>query len=149
MTRRFSVPLLVSTLSAFPAVADDQSDIIALLEREAATWRAGDVEGHADCWVFRPYTRVLVSTAAGKMIDVDPAFIISPAPDSMGNGGYAELSDFRFSIQDDAAWVSHHEVSVSASGDKAYSNEIRMLEKVDGDWKLVGQSIHAYQPASQ
>jgi hypothetical protein len=42
--------------------------------------------------------------------------------------------------------VSHDEVSTSKDGQKQYSHEIRMLEKVAGEWKLVGQSIHAYVP---
>jgi hypothetical protein len=30
-------------------------------------------------------------------------------------------------------------------GKKSYSYEIRILEKIDGQWKLVGQSIHLYR----
>ena len=50
------------------------------------------------------------------------------------------------SIQGDHAWVSHNEVSIAKDGTKTYSHEIRMLEKVGGAWKLVGQSIHQYLP---
>ncbi len=49
------------------------------------------------------------------------------------------------SIHGNDAWVSHDEVSTAADGQKSYSYEIRMLEKVDGDWKLAGQSIHLYK----
>ncbi|AHJ95422.1 hypothetical protein [Hymenobacter swuensis] len=44
------------------------------------------------------------------------------------------------------AWVSHEEESTAKNGQKTYSHEVRMLEKVGGQWKLVGQSIHQYKP---
>jgi len=28
---------------------------------------------------------------------------------------------------------------------KTYSHEIRLLEKINGNWKLVGQTIHVYK----
>jgi hypothetical protein len=63
-----------------------------------------------------------------------------------GKGGYAINTNYRMSIQKNTAWVSHQEESVSAEGKRTYSYEIRMLEKIKGKWKLVGQSIHMYKP---
>jgi hypothetical protein len=71
--------------------------------------------------------------------------IIHPAPGSMGRGGTSVNSNYKISIHGIGAWVSHDEESTSADGTKSYSKEIRMLEKVDGKWKLVGQSIHLYK----
>jgi hypothetical protein len=42
------------------------------------------------------------------------------------------------------AWVSHDEESTAKDGHKSYSAEIRLLEKIDGQWKLVGQSIQLH-----
>lgn len=124
----------------------DSTAIKQLLEKESSTWRSGDVKAHADCWVVRPYSRILVSTAAGQCFDVPPASMIHPPEGMMSKGGSAANSHYLFSIQDNHAWVSHDEVSVAADGTKSYSHEIRMLEKVKGQWKLVGQSIHLYNP---
>jgi hypothetical protein len=49
------------------------------------------------------------------------------------------------SINGNSAWVSHDEESTTAEGKKTFSYEIRMLEKIKGEWKLVGQSIHIYK----
>ncbi len=140
--------LFISTfLSIFiQAQSPDTTAIKALLEKEAATWRSGDVKGHADCWHIQPYSRILVSTTDGNCYDVPPGQVINPAPGSMGKGGQALLSNFRFSIHDEHAWVSHDEISTAADGSKSYSHEIRILEKIKGEWKLVGQSIHLYKP---
>src|SRR5436305_1637412 len=69
-----------------------------LLEKESATWRSGDVQGHADCWQIRPYSRILVSTPEGKCYDVPPENMIHPSSTMTGKGGKAENSRYLFSI---------------------------------------------------
>ena len=125
---------------------NDSNQIKSLLEKESSTWRSGDVAGHASCWHIQPYSRILVSTPAGKVYDVPASSMITPAANSMGKGGSAQNTDYRFSINKNTAWVSHNEVSTAEDGTKSYSYEIRMLEKIKGQWKLVGQSIHLYIP---
>lgn len=124
---------------------DESAAIRQLLEKESATWRAGDFKAHAECWHIQPYSRILISTPEGKTYDVAPALMHDPnAP--MGDGGSSVNSNYRMSIHGDYAWVSHEEVSTAKDGVQTFSHEVRMLEKVEGQWKLVGQSIHAYNP---
>lgn len=124
----------------------EETAIKNLLEKESATWRSGDVKAHAGCWHLQPYSRILVSTGDGITIDVPPAAMISPSPDNMGHGGTSVNSNYKFSINGSTAWVSHDEASTDKEGKITYSYEIRMLEKIAGEWKLVGQSIHIYKP---
>ena len=131
------------------AQAQRLSDSVAirlLLEKESATWRSGDIKAHADCWQIRPYSRILISTGDGTVIDVPPAAMLNPPPGSAGQGGYSVNTDYKMGIGKTTAWVSHQEESVDVNGKSTYSYEIRMLEKVKGQWKLVGQSIHVYKP---
>jgi hypothetical protein len=142
------IVLLLLASSAF-ACAQPIKDTIAikqLLETEAATWRLGDVKAHAACWHIQPYSRIIVSTSEGGCYDVPPENVVNPPAGMMGKGGHAIQSNYKFSVQKKQAWVSHDEISVSADGSKTYSYEIRLLEKINGQWKLVGQSIHLYKP---
>lgn len=119
----------------------DESEVIKrLLEKESATWRAGDTKGHAECWYIQPYSKVLVSTGDGKAMDI-PA-IAMQAPIKNASGGFAVNSNYKMSIHENNAFVSHDEISTAKDGKKTFSHEIRLLEKVNGEWKLVGQSIH-------
>ena len=138
---------LLSLHLASPTQTDprEEAAIRQVLERESATWRAGDVAGHAACWQLRSYSRVLVSTTAGQVLDVPPARMVEPSP-SMGQGGRAVNSNYKMHVTGGTAWVSHEEESTAKNGQKTYSHEVRMLEKVAGHWKLVGQSIHQYTP---
>ena len=64
----------------------------------------------------------------------------------MGNGGSSVNTNYKMSINGDNAWVSHDEESTGKDGIKTYSFEIRILEKINDQWKLTGQSIHIYKP---
>jgi hypothetical protein len=116
-----------------------------VLEKESSTWRAKDSKGHTECWYIQPYSRILVSTPQGKTYDVPPSAMIDTKPEAMGNGGFSVNTNYKMSINGNSAWVSHDEESTTAEGKKTFSYEIRMLEKIKGEWKLVGQSIHIYK----
>ena len=117
-----------------------------LLEKESATWRSGDIKGHAECWKIQPYSRILVSTGDGNVIDVPPGNMISPPGQKMGTGGSSVNTNYKINISGDNAWVSHNEESTSNEGTQTASYEIRILEKINNEWKLVGQSIHIIKP---
>ena len=129
--------------------AQNDKDSIAiqqLLEKESATWRSGDIKGHADCWHIQPYSRILISTGDGTVLDIPPNVMINPPANNIGQGGTSVNNDYRMSIHGNNAWVSHQEESMAIDGVKTFSYEIRILEKIEGQWKLVGQSIHVYKP---
>jgi hypothetical protein len=136
----------VSSLCAGAKQLNDTTAIKNLLEKESATWRSGDVKAHAACWYIQPYSRILVSTTDGACYDMLPENVVNPPAGAMGKGGHAVLNNYKFGIHKNYAWVSHDEESVAADGSKTYSHEIRLLEKIKGQWKLVGQSIHLYIP---
>lgn len=140
------IGLTLTLLSVRGQAINDSLSIRAVLDREAATWRSGDVKGHADCWQVRTYSRILVSLADGRSLDVAPSLMINPPATMTGGGGSAKLTNVKMSIHGSSAWVSHDEESITKAGVSTFSREIRMLEKVNGQWKLVGQSTHMYKP---
>jgi len=116
-----------------------------LLQKEASSWRSANFKEHSDCWYLQPYSRILVSLADGHTFDVPPS-AMKDSKTTMGNGGKAIQTNFKFKINENDAWVSHDEVSIAKDGQKTFSYEIRMLEKINNQWKIVGQSIHIYNP---
>ena len=136
--------LSVISLQCF-SQSNEEAAIKLLLEKESATWRSGDVKAHAECWHIQPYSRILVSIGDSTVIDVPPAQMLNPSSNSFGKGGFATNSNYKINITGNTAWVSHDEESTAAEGNKTYSAEFRMLEKINGQWKLVAQSIHLYK----
>ncbi|WP_282048906.1 endo-arabinase [Maribacter aquivivus] len=126
----------------FSYAQTDEEAIISLLERESSSWRSGDVEAHASCWSIQPYSRIFVSMADGNSMDVPPAMMINPPEQLVGKGGTSKNSNYKMNVIGNNAWVTHDEESTITDGVTNYTYEMRILEKIDGNWKLVGQSIH-------
>lgn len=140
-----SLFLMVLLVHSLPAqTPSDSVAIIQLLEKEGLTWRMGDQQGHADCWLDQPYSRILTSTTSGQFFDAPASLMKNPPASMFGNGGLAILSNFKMAIYPSNAWVSHDEISVGKDGRPTHSTEIRMLEKTSQGWKLVGQSNHQH-----
>ena len=141
----FTALLALVLASSFGQSKKDSLAIINLLEKEAVTWRTGDIKAHAECWQIRPYSRILISTTDTRIIDLDPQIIVNPPVNMTGNGGKAIISKLKMGITGESAWVNHDEESISKDGVSTYSYEVRLLEKVKGEWKLVGESVHQYK----
>lgn len=125
--------LILSLMVYMTYGQSEEAAIIALLEKESATWRSGEVEAHAACWAIKPYSRILVTTVEGNSIDVPPALMLHPPADMIGNGGTSKNTNYKMNISGDNAWVSHDEESTSADGSITYTYELRILEKIDGE----------------
>lgn len=140
--------LLFISLIALKSYSQNAEEVAIkqLLEKESSTWRAGDVKGHADCWAIKPYSRIVVSTIDGNVIDVPLDIMLNPPTNMIGKGGTSINTNYKINISGDNAWVTHNEKSIAKDGTKSFTYEFRILEKINNQWKLVGQSIHAYKP---
>jgi len=120
---------------------NDSTAIVRVLEKESATWHSGDTTAHAACWQIEPYTSIIVMTPDGKTFAVPVEKIIHPAPGTAGQGGTSKNSNYVMSIRGTTALVTHNETSTSPNGSVNHTYEVRMLEKINGQWKLTGQII--------
>jgi hypothetical protein len=146
MQKMFFLLLLLSSALSGYSQQKEEAAIIKLLEKESATWRSGDIKGHAACWAIKPYSRILYSAGDGSTIDIPPAMMMNPPVDMVGKGSSSMNTNYKMNISGNNAWVSHNEESTAKDGTKTYTYELRILEKIKGQWKLVGQSIHTYKP---
>ena len=147
MRKILSICLLFAGIAVYGQSTNEEQAIKQLLEKESSTWRSGDIKAHADCWKIQPYSRILVSLGDSTVLDVPPSVMIDPPANTLGRGGSSVNSNYMFAVHGDNAWVTHNEESTAKDGKKTYSYEMRILEKIDGNWKLVGQSIHLYSPS--
>jgi len=119
---------------------NDSTTIIKLLEKESATWRSGDSTAHADCWQIQPYSTVLIMAADGKSFSIPAEKIVHGSSSMMGKGGSSKNTNYHVSIHANTAIVTHNEASTSVDG-TSYTFEVRVLEKINGQWKITGQII--------
>jgi hypothetical protein len=124
----------------------DESAIKQLVEKESATWRSGDIKGHADCWAIKPYSKIVFSFADGSFFDVAPELMLNPPANMIGQGGSSTNTNYNINISGNNAWMTYNEESTAKDGIKTFTLELKILEKISNEWKLVAQSIHAYKP---
>jgi hypothetical protein len=144
MKRTLTLCLLLISAFAHSQINNDSIAIVKLLEKAAITFRAGDAKAYADCWHIQPYSIILISTTDGKALSI-PAQALAQPSSSMGQGGFAIATNYRMSIHNDNGWTSFDEISTAKDGTKTYSYEMWMVEKINGEWKLVAASMHFYK----
>ena len=136
--------LLLISVFSYSQTNNDSVAIVKLLDKAAVTFRSGDAKAYADCWHVQPYSVMLVSSADGKAIS-RPAQALAQPSSSMGQGGFAIATNYRMGIYGDNGWASFDEISTAKDGTKTYSYEMWMVEKIEGEWKLVAGSLHFYK----
>lgn len=136
--------LLLTYIFIHSQTNNDSVAIVKLLEKAATTFRSGDAKAYADCWKIQPYSVILISTADGKALSI-PAEALTHPSSSMGKGGFATATNYKMSVHGDNGWTSFDEISTSKDGTKSYSYEMWMVEKINGEWKLVAASMHFYK----
>ncbi len=120
---------------------NDSTTIVHLLQKESSTWRSGDSAAHANCWHIEPSSTIIIMSADGKTFSVPADKMIHASPAAMGKGGTSENTNYFMSIHGNTALVTHNETSVTANGSVNHTYEVRMLEKINGEWKLTGEVI--------
>jgi hypothetical protein len=131
--------LLVFGKSGF-CQTNDSTQIVRLLEKESSTFRSGDSAAHADCWKIEPFSTVIIITA-DKTFSIPAEKLAHATKENMGKGETSKNSNYIMNIHGNNALVTHHETSTTPSGVVSNTFEVRMLEKVNNDWKLTGQII--------
>lgn len=145
----FSTLFLITTEDLEAQNTSDSIQIIKLLQKEGLAWRMGDLEGFTSSWQERPYGRIMSSSKDGSVMNIPASFMKTPPKEIFGNGGMVVHSNHKMGIYEKSAWVSHDEVAIDKFGKENHTYEMRMLEKVANQWKLVGQSAHSFNPKKE
>lgn len=140
------IALMGMTQLALAQQEKEEEAIKHFLNKEGVAYRMGNQTVLKESWAKRSSNFNLISMSDGRVIDVDPNVVGKSNPNAEPSGGFSVHSNFQFNIHGNAAWVKHDEISISKTGVRNYSKEIRTLEKEDGQWKLIGQSVHSYIP---
>ncbi len=118
-----------------------QDSIKKLLIQDGASYRLGNQAGQASLWLKRPYNTLLIATADGRTLDVNPLNMFNSTAKTEPMGGFSEHTNHVFNLHGNSGWVKHDEISISKTGIRNYSKQIRFLEKENEAWKLVGQTV--------
>ena len=127
----------------------DSEAIITLIEREAAAFWDKDFEAWSQCWLHTPYVRNMGWWARGGISNTEGwenlsammKRLMEANPTANATAGNVERRNMNLRIGVDIAWVTFDQYGLD-TGDLAMdmpglSRETRILEKHDGQWKIV------------
>jgi hypothetical protein len=137
--------LFTIAFASLKAQTADEMAIQKLCETETRSWLNADAVTFNNCWQLRPYSRIMVTTEDGQTISIGSSQMQSAVASQMGGGGTFANSNYQIHIEGNTAWATYDEVKTDAKGQQHPSYELRLLEKVNGEWKIVGMSVHHYQ----
>lgn len=142
--KKILVGLFVLCSLLVRAQSADETAIQKVCETETRAWLSSDATSFNNCWQVRPYTRILVTTEDGQTFAIGADQMKAATASAMGGGGSFVNSNYLFHVEGNSAWVTYDEVKTDAKGPHP-SHEMRLLEKVNGQWKIVGMSVHHYK----
>jgi hypothetical protein len=59
----------------------------------------------------------------------------------------SEYTNYGIRVSGSVAWAMFDQKAVTPEGRETYTHEFRFLEKNNGEWKIIGSSIHQYIPS--
>lgn len=137
---------LMLGIATLHAQSADEAAIKQAIEAETRTWHAGDMAANRAFWHIQPYSVAMISMPDGTHFKLGAEEMKKPDPAVMGSRAVSVNTNYLISVQGTSAWSSHDQVTTSPDGQKTYTHELRMLEKISGTWKIVGMSVHVYKP---
>lgn len=120
----------------------DEAAIKSVIEKETQAFSKMDAEGMISCWANTAYAMSLVYYGSGiwrqtnEKMDLPARYrtlmkMAKPDGSSFSNAGYV------IHIGGNLAFVYYDQITTAVDGSKAFAHEVRNLEKIDGEWKLI------------
>ena len=135
----------------------EKAKIRAVCEKQVESWRTRDFQGEAEVWAHEKYimkmltngTRSIGWDKIGGAYQKD----FANSPEDYAADFFTELSDFYIHINGKNAFVvfDQHQVFEDDEGQNQIyeSLEVRFLEKIDGDWRIVFQLTGPYDAGEE
>ncbi len=119
----------------------DEDQIKSVIIKETETYSAGDADGWRSCFTQSPKTAYVYRWPDGETGQIvgfeqlNAMMTESMNAEQVSNYKTLGRSDWNIKIKGDMAWVTYKE-KASIDGKEYSIEEIRVLEKINGAWKL-------------
>ena len=147
--------IIVSLLSAISftgfAHANDEAAIKTVIEKETRSFDNADAEGMIVCWANTAYASSLVYYGGGIFYQTNPKLDLPTRYRTLMTGATPDGSSFSntgyvIHINQNSAFVYYDQNNTAKDGSKTYAHEVRNLEKIDGQWKIIYVGRVFYTP---
>lgn len=124
--------------------AEERACVMAVIEEETAAWARGDYDGWAACWVKAAHAQHIIarpSVGARIMYGFDEIAAYFRPHITARKNSPAEVrrENWQINIAREMAWATFEQfipLEVDVDGAPGRHNQMRVLEKVAGQWKI-------------
>jgi ketosteroid isomerase-like protein len=119
-------------------IAEQEAIIKKLIEDERAAFHEGRANDILQMWKDDPK-----SFHVGAAHNFDNETIKKLVPTLKSSGKKVSISNYRIKINGNIAIADFDQVNTTANGGRETEHDVVMLERVSGEWKFIGSSIHS------
>jgi antirestriction protein ArdC len=146
---RFKLPPLICILlfaCQLLAQTADETAIKAVIEAETTAFcKVSMADVVKQFWILDDKTVMCASQVDGTMVLYHAAELLEQTEAPPENHATFQNSNYQIYITGNLAVVNHDQVvTLEGAAGKQYSHEIRVMEKVNGVWKIHVSSVHKY-----
>lgn len=136
MARAHGDPVLI------PVCTDEEAEIIAVINSETQTFMDADFDAWATKWVQDARAQTICVSSIGKSAISGWQLVASHMRHALAHGGGCGMlrfhqDNFQITIDNQTAWAVFDQWAEDKDGGTWDSFETRILERVDGQWKIV------------
>jgi hypothetical protein len=138
----------VKTAAATPSVNPEEEAIKQVIEGENAAFNAGDTEKARSFFHFQPYNRGMLTLLNGVTLYKAGEEFNNFYKDLKPNNIVATHTNYNIKITGNTAWETNLQTQRDKADNKVLltSHQMRCLEKINGNWKMVTLSGHDMKP---
>ena len=141
--KHFIIASVISVISITGfAQAKDEAAIKTVIEKETQSFGNADAEGMIASWANTAYASSLVYYGGGIFYQTNPKLDLPTRYRTLMTGATPDGSTFSdtgyvIHINQNSAFVYYDQTITAKDGSKTYAHEVRNLEKINGEWKLI------------
>jgi len=155
--KNLALLLLLSCLSCATTknldTASERAKIIQVCQKQVDAWRLQSVEQESEVWAHVPYAMQMLTNGTKRegWENLEKNYTQAFANSDISADAFkTELNDFWVHISGKTAWVifDQHQIfpsTVANRNDLYESLQLRILEHINGEWRIVLQLTGPYQ----
>lgn len=146
----FVLSILALSLGSAAAQSADETAIRTVIENESKAFHTNtDRTAFLGYWSVTPDTRLVYSGPADAHSTIPGDAMKSAAASGQlppADNAVSEMTNFVIKASGTVGWAAFDQKTTTPDGKSEYMREIRCMEKVRGEWKIVSSSVHQYMP---
>ena len=136
MARPLANPVLT------PGTTADDAEIIAVINAETQCFAQADFDGWANAWLHDARSHMVLTSSIGQSVLQGWDTVAAHTTHALVHGGGCGMirfdqTNFQISVEGNTAWVTFDQTAEDKDGGTWDSFETRVLERINGQWKIV------------